>query len=188
MDPQQVTTEPIYTEPTPNPNTLKFNVRRVLLVSASADFPTRESGQRSPLAARLFGVAGVGGVFIGHDFVTITKIGSVGWQTVVPAVTQALQQHLAAGDLILGIPEDDTTVSAASDVERKIREIIDREVRPAVAMDGGDIIFMGFQNGIVKLHLQGSCHGCPSSLMTLKMGIENRLRRAVPEVVSVEAV
>ncbi len=188
MNPQQTSAQPIVTESTPNPNTLKFNVHRVLLDSGSADFPTKESAQRSPLAAKLFGIVGVGGVFIGRDFVTITKSASVDWQVVVPAATQAIQQHLVGGEAIVAGAEAGASAASASDVEQKIREIIDREVRPAVAMDGGDIIFVGFQGGIVKLHLQGSCHGCPSSLMTLKMGIENRLRRAVPEVVAVEAV
>jgi Fe-S cluster biogenesis protein NfuA len=188
MNPQAAA-QPIHTEPTPNPNTLKFNVHQTLLASGSADFPTKESAQRSPLAAKLFGIAGVTGVFLGRDFVTITKSGAGDWQGLVASVTQTIQQHLAAGEPITA--QADAGAAAAgggSDLERKIREIIDREVRPAVAMDGGDIIFIGFQSGIVKLHLQGSCHGCPSSLMTLKMGIEQRLRRTVPEVVAVEAV
>lgn len=188
MNPQAAA-QPVHTEPTPNPNTLKFNVHQVLLASGSADFPTKEAAQVSPLAAKLFQIPGVAGVFLGRDFVTITKSGGGDWQGVVPTVIQTIQHQLASGEpVITQTQAGAATAATGSDVEQKIREIIDREVRPAVAMDGGDIIFMGYQNGIVKLHLQGSCHGCPSSLMTLKMGIEQRLRRTVPEVVAVEAV
>ncbi len=132
----------IHTEPTPNPNTLKFNVHQILLDSGSADFPTREAAQRSPLAAKLFGLSGVSGVFIGRDFVTITKAGGADWQAVVPLVTQTIQQHLVSGEAVIAKAEAGAA-AAGSDLERRIREIIDREVRPAVAMDGGDIIFMG---------------------------------------------
>ena len=175
----------ITAEVTPNPNTLKFNVNRALVETGSLNFPDREAARGSALAERLFGIEQVLGVMAGRDFVTVTKAPSAQWQALAPGVIEALKELLASGAPLFaaGVPHvPGPEGSHDTDVERRIQEILDREIRPAVAMDGGDIIFYGYENGVVTLHLQGSCSSCPSSVMTLKMGVENRLRAAVPEV------
>lgn len=175
---------------TPNPNTLKFVVNRTLVPTAAVNFTAPDQAAKAPLAKRLFEVAGVSAVMLGRNFVTVTKGEGGNWETIHRGTTQALLEHLSAGRPVL---DADFAPAAEpkggdSDVERKIRQILDDEVRPAVAMDGGDIIFQKYENRMVFLHLQGSCHGCPSSLMTLKMGIEQRLRAAIPEIEEVVAV
>jgi Fe-S cluster biogenesis protein NfuA len=163
-------------------------------VGAVADFPTREAGQRSPLARALFDVPGVARVFFGSDFISVTK-GDGDWKHLKVPVLAAIMDHFTRDlPLMEGSSEeiDDSASYGEGDPEivAQIKELIDTRVRPAVAQDGGDIIYKGFDSGsgIVFLHLQGSCAGCPSSTMTLKNGIENMLRHYVPEVNAVEAV
>lgn len=181
----------IETETTPNPATLKFLPGRVVLGAGGADFPNRESAGRSPLAQRLFALDGVAGVFLGADFITVTKSDDHGWQSVKAAVLGAIMEHFTAGLPVVTAAEGEAEEDfdeADRGIVTQIRELIDTRVRPAVAQDGGDIVFQGFRSGVVYLHLQGSCAGCPSSTATLKMGIENMLRHYVPEVTSVRAV
>jgi Fe-S cluster biogenesis protein NfuA len=185
----------IQTESTPNPATLKFLPgREVMGEGAVADFPTPESAGRSPLARALFGVGGVARVFFGSDFISVTK-GEGDWKHLKVPVLAAIMDHFTR-DLPLMEGTSDEAEDQASfgegdpEVIAQIKELIETRVRPAVAQDGGDIIYKGFDggSGIVFLHLQGSCAGCPSSTMTLKNGIENMLRHYVPEVNAVEAV
>ena len=184
----------IQTESTPNPNTLKFLPGRdVMGEGAVADFPSLEQAGRSPLAKALFTIPEVARVFFGSDFISVTKREG-DWKHLKPAILGAVMEHFTRGlPLIEGSAEEVTAESYSeedSEVVEQIKELIDTRVRPAVAADGGDIIFKGFDgdSGVVSLHLQGSCAGCPSSTMTLKNGIENMLRHYVPEVTAVEAV
>ncbi len=187
--------EPVYVslEFTPNPNTLKYSVNRRLLQSrTTANFANAADAQKSsPLAAKLFGIPGVSGVMIGKDFVTVTKSESGDWDVVHKRTSQVLEEHLVSGEAVVNesgmAAEAHAKVAsgATAAIETKIREILDQEIRPAVAMDGGDITFDRFEEGIVYLHMQGSCAGCPSSTATLKDGIESRLRDAIPEVLEV---
>jgi NFU1 iron-sulfur cluster scaffold homolog, mitochondrial len=185
----------IQTETTPNPATLKFLPgREVMGAGAVADFPDREAAVRSPLAAALFAVPDVSRVFFGSDFISVTKAGG-DWKHLKPPVLGAIMEHFTRGlPLIAGDAQETEAEHAYSEedaeIVSQIRELIDTRVRPAVANDGGDIIFKGFDgsSGVVSLHLQGSCAGCPSSTMTLKNGIENMLRHYIPEVSAVEAV
>jgi Fe-S cluster biogenesis protein NfuA len=180
----------IFTEITPNPRTLKFVTNRVLMPVGSADFPIPQAAGAladPALPKTLFGIGGVQGVFISGDFVTITKKDDSPWEQVVPEVAEALGKYLEQGVPVLpGIEAKE--VGPMSEVERRIRQILDDQIRPSVAMDGGDIIFHGFEDGIVKLHMQGSCSSCPSSTATLKMGIENLLKEEIPEVREVQSV
>ena len=181
----------IQTEETPNPATLKFLPGRDVMAAGTADFPSREAAARSPLATRLFEVADVTAVFLGADFVTVTKSPDVDWQVLKPAVLGAIMEHFTSGDPVIREAGGPTHASGDGDndeIVSQIVELLDTRVRPAVAMDGGDIVFHGFEAGIVYLHMQGSCSGCPSSTVTLKMGIENLLRHYVPEVQEVQAV
>ena len=179
----------IQTEQTPNPATLKFLPGRAVMPSGTADFPSRDSAGRSPLANRLFGVDGVRGVFLGSDFVTVTKDGEADWHVMKPAVLGALMEHFTSGDPAVREPDADVAADAEDDeITAQIKELIDTRVRPAVAQDGGDIVFHKFEDGVVYLHMQGSCSGCPSSTATLKAGIENMLRHYVPEVQEVRPV
>ena len=184
----------IQTEQTPNPATLKFLPGRPVMDSGVADFTDPEDAARSPLARHLFELGGVTAIFFGADFVTVTKSGDADWQVIKPLVLGAIMDHYTSGQPILAadasadvddVMEDD---DADPDVIDQIKELIETRVRPAVAQDGGDIIYKGFKGGTVFLHMRGACAGCPSSTMTLKHGIENMLRHYVPEVTQVEAV
>ena len=161
--------------------------------AGTADFPSAAAAARSPLAERLFQIDGVNGVFLGSDFVTVARADGGVWQLLKPGILGAIMEHFTSGRPIL-LGSDDTagpdsgTGEEDSEVVAQIKELLDSRVRPAVAQDGGDIIFHGFQDGIVYLHMQGSCSGCPSSTATLKAGIENMLRHYLPEVVEVRAV
>jgi Fe-S cluster biogenesis protein NfuA len=183
----------IQTEPTPNPASLKFLPGREVMSRGVLDFTDPDQTQSSPLARRLFEVDGVSGVFLGTDFITVTKTEGQDWYVLKPAVLGAIMEHYLSGDPVVE-PEaalaDDTGAAHPEDdaLARRIRELIETRVRPAVAQDGGDIIFRGFERGIVYLHMRGSCAGCPSSTITLKNGIENLLRYYVPEVVEVRPV
>lgn len=184
----------IQTEATPNPATLKFLPGQdVMGARGTADFPDAEQAARSPLAERLFRLEGVARVFLGADFVTVTKGEDAEWQGLRPQVLGALMEHLMAGRPILAgepieVVEEEDTDPADAEVVAQIKELLDTRVRPAVAGDGGDIVFRGFRDGIVRLHMQGACSGCPSSRATLKHGVETMLRHYVPEVVAVEQV
>ena len=181
----------IQTEETPNPATLKFLPGREVAGSTTADFPEPESAGRSPLAERLFAIDGIAGVFLGADFVTVTKAGDKEWYLLKPAVLGVIMEHFTAGRPVLlsDVAEAAENVSEEdSEVVAQIKELLDTRVRPAVAQDGGDIVFQGFEGGVVFLHMQGACAGCPSSTATLKMGIENMLRHYIPEVLEVRAV
>lgn len=169
-------------ETTPNPRSLKFIVNRQLLAVGGRDFPTVDLALRAPLARRLFDIDGVDGVYIGVNFVTVTKMPDAAWESLAPRLTEAIRVHLTAGESVLGDSESQGHAGADDPVSARIRQVLDEYVRPAVAQDGGDVIFAGYADGVVRLHLRGSCSGCPSSLMTLKMGIQNILREQVPEV------
>ncbi len=181
----------IQTESTPNPATLKFLPGQTVLEMGTADFPSSETAGKSPLAARILAVAGVTGVFFGTDFVTVTKAEAVDWGHIKPAILGAIMEHYQSGAPV--IEGEQAAAHQAhdgpdSDIVRQIKELLDTRVRPAVAQDGGDITFHGFDRGIVYLHMKGACAGCPSSTLTLKMGIENLLRHYIPEVTEVRPV
>ena len=182
----------IQTESTPNPATLKFLPGQTVLDLGTADFPNAEAAAASPLARRVFAVAGVTGVFLGSDFVTVTKAESTDWQHIKPAILGAIMEHFQSGAAAVegGAASGGHAAHSGEDGEivRQIKELLDTRVRPAVAQDGGDITFHGFDRGVVYLHMQGACAGCPSPTLTLKMGIENLLRHYIPEVTEVRPV
>jgi Fe-S cluster biogenesis protein NfuA len=183
----------IQTESTPNPATLKFLPGQNVLEVGTADFPTLEAGEASPLAKRIFATGGVTGVFFGTDFITVTKADDVEWDHIKPGLLGAIMEHYQSGAAIMGADHQVTSGHAEhtgedGEIVSQIKELLDTRVRPAVAQDGGDITFHGFERGIVYLHMQGACAGCPSSTLTLKMGIENLLRHYIPEVVEVRPV
>ena len=182
----------IETEGTPNPATLKFLPGRYVMGAGTADFASSATAGRSPLASTLFALPGVARVFLGGDFITVTKTDEIDWQGLKPQVLAAIMQHFVTGlPVIEGAADEELAGEFAPEDEEivaQIKELLDTRVRPAVASDGGDIVFRGYREGIVKLHMQGSCSGCPSSRATLKHGIENMLRHYVPEVVAVEQV
>jgi Fe-S cluster biogenesis protein NfuA len=183
----------IQTEATPNPATLKFLPGRTVLAEGTRDFRTPEAATGSPLAARLFEIDGIAGVFYGSDFITVTKADGE-WQHLKPAILGTIMEHFMSGAPL--IDEDEAAApdsgesydSADESIVATIKELLETRVRPAVAQDGGDIIFHGFRDGIVFLHMQGACAGCPSSTATLKHGIENLLRHFVPEVSEVRPI
>ncbi len=177
---------------TPNPNTLKYVVDRTLLEKGAANFTSLAAAEHAPLAQRLFGVTGVVAIMIGSNFVTVTKGDAGDWEGLNRGVNDVLKDHLG-NNLVVVAPEyfqnmTSTTSGDGSSIPDRIQAILDAEIRPAVAMDGGDITFDRFENGVVYLYMQGSCSGCPSSTATLKMGIERRLKEAIPEVVEVLSI
>ncbi len=181
----------IQTEETPNPATLKFIPGREVMASGTANFTAAAEAKRSPLGERLFDVEGVTGVFLGSDFVTVTKAADRDWQLMKPAVLGVIMEHFTANRPV--IVESAATAAAEggeadSEIVTQIKELLETRVRPAVAQDGGDIVFHGFEGGVVFLQMHGSCSGCPSSTATLKMGIENMLKHYIPEVTEVRAV
>lgn len=179
----------IVVEPTPNPNSLKFGWGVALVENGPFDFSNAESAKASPLADVLFKQKGVVGVFIGADFVTVTKHPGVAWELLQVMVRGAIENHVNDGGVIVSADAKPATMTGdPADVETRIRKILDEQIRPAVAMDGGDIQYVGFNAGVVMLQMKGACHGCPSSSLTLKMGIETRLKEAIPEVVEVTAL
>lgn len=179
----------IQTEATPNPATLKFLPGTAVMGHAgTANFVDAAAAGESPLAVRLFGISGVDGVFLGSDFVTVTKGDGAGWEVVKPRVLAAIMDHFTQGEKVMNSAVADESGEGDSDTVKQIKELIETRVRPAVAQDGGDIVFRSFEDGVVYLHMQGSCAGCPSSTATLKNGIENMLRHYVPEVQEVRAV
>jgi NFU1 iron-sulfur cluster scaffold homolog, mitochondrial len=182
----------IETESTPNPATLKFLPGREVLGAVTADFASSEAASRSPLATSLFLLPGVARAFLGADFITVTKTEDITWQALKPQVLGAIMEHYLSGlPMLEGGGEalaEDEVAPEDEEVVAQIKELLDTRVRPAVAGDGGDIIFRGYREGVVRLYLQGACSGCPSSRATLKHGIENMLRHYVPEVIAVEQV
>jgi Fe-S cluster biogenesis protein NfuA len=179
----------IETEGTPNPATLKFLPGREVLPGRTADFADADAALISPLADALFGVTGVRRVFLGLDFVTVTKDGDGDWGTLKPLVLGVIMDFFASGRPVMSDLARDEELEDVrpedAEIVAQIKELLDERVRPAVAGDGGDIIFRGFRDGVVSLKMQGSCAGCPSSTATLKHGIENMLKHYIPEVQSV---
>jgi Fe-S cluster biogenesis protein NfuA len=179
----------IQTETTPNPLTLKFIPGVAVLDGGTAFYTDPGAAQHSPLALALFEIAGVRAVFLGSDFVTVTRAEDSSWDALKPSLLTTIMEHFVAGHKTTkATAAADSSSEDDDEIVKQIRELIDTRVRPAVAQDGGDIIYRSFEDGIVKLELHGSCSGCPSSTATLKQGIENMLRHYVPEVLAVEAV
>lgn len=182
----------IQTEATPNPSTLKFMPGKAVLGTGTADFRSKSDAAQSPLALRLFDIPGISGVFLGSDFISVTK-GDIEWQHLKPMVLGAIMEHYLSGDPVTaGAGEDEEGDEnydpSDEDTVATIKELIETRVRPAVAQDGGDITFSGFREGVVYLHMRGACAGCPSSTATLRNGIENLLKHFCPDVQSVQAV
>lgn len=183
----------IYTEMTPNPETMKFVANKLLYPGKSIDFPDEASAAPSPLAKELFAFPFIRGVFIASNFVTLTKTPDTQWEDVIPTVREFLKQYLEEGKAIVN--EDQVVVKEASneinaddsDVVKRIKELLENYVKPAVEMDGGAIGFKDYDNGVVTLMMQGACSGCPSSMITLKAGIEGMMKRMIPEVKEVVA-
>lgn len=178
----------IQTETTPNPDAIKFIPGQPVAAHGTYDYRSVDDAVKSPLAQRLFKLKGVTGVFLGRDFVSVTKSEGDDWATLKPRILAAIMDHYLAGlPAVEGEGATTTAVSDDNEIVVQIKAIIDERVRPAVAQDGGDIVFDRFEDGIVYLHMQGACAGCPSSTMTLKMGIENMLKHFIPEVQEVRA-
>lgn len=180
----------IQTEATPNPLTLKFIPGRQVMPSGTTFYTSAQAAGDSPLAQALFAVSSVSAVFLSTDFISVTKTENEDWTTLKPLLLSIIMDHFVAERPVIlqGKPETTEDTSGDSEIVTQIKELIETRVRPAVAMDGGDIVFRGFHDGIVQLELHGACSGCPSSTATLKSGIENMLKHYVPEVVAVEAV
>src|SRR6202008_795521 len=184
----------IQTEATPNPATLKFLPGRTVLETGTLEMRDRNEAAQSPLAERLFDINGVGGVFFGSDFITVTK--SVGeWPQLKPAILGVIMEHFMSGAPVVADGAGANTDEAGeffeaddADTVATIKELIETRVRPAVANDGGDITFRGYKDGVVYLAMKGSCSGCPSSTATLKQGIQNLLRHVLPDVTEVRPI
>ena len=179
----------IQTEETPNPNTLKFIPGVQVLQSGTVEFKDNVSARTSNLASLIFSIDGVERVFLATEFVSVTKINENNWEILKPLILTAIMDHYASGKEVIEKNQNNTNESTDEDTEvvKQIKELIDQRVRPEVAMDGGDISFCSFEDGVVTLQMKGACAGCPSSTATLKMGIENMLRHYIPEVVEVKA-
>ncbi len=181
----------IQTEFTPNPATMRFIPGCTIMLEGTANFTSVQAAEKkSPLAKRLFEIEGVIGVFLGGEFITVTRSSDEDWQVLQPLVIAAIIEHLQNEKPIIieKIASEKTDMPQDDEVIGKIKELLDTRVRPAVAMDGGDIVFHGFEDGIVYLHMQGACSGCPSASITLKSGVENLLKHYVPEVNEVQEV
>jgi Fe-S cluster biogenesis protein NfuA len=179
----------MHAERTPNPNSIKWVLGRIIVEpGVTAHFDAAPPEDVSPLASRLFAIDGVVGVFVASNFTTVTKRDDVEWTDIAEPIIAAIKACLAAGGDALGSAFEFEEQTSEADVVARIRHVLDNEIRPVVAMDGGDIVFSGFQNGIVELYMHGSCSGCPSSTATLKYGIETRLKELIPEVVGVVAL
>jgi Fe-S cluster biogenesis protein NfuA len=185
----------IYTEMTPNPETMKFVANKLLYPGKSIDFPEVSAADASPLAQELFGFPFVKAVFIASNFVTLTRSNpDTDWQEVIPAIRQFLKDYLEAGKVVIDellipqAPKEEVVLSGdEGDIIKRIQDILENYVKPAVEMDGGAIQFKSYKDGKVNLMLQGSCSGCPSSMITLKAGIEGMMKRMIPEVQEVVA-
>jgi len=184
----------IYTEMTPNPETMKFVANKLLYPGKIIDFPDVASAKPSPLAIEVFGFPFIKSVFIASNFVTLTKTADTDWDDVIPAIRQFLKEYLEEGkpvineDEVIVIKSEGNVIDADDDdVVKRIKELLENYVKPAVEMDGGAIQFKSYNEGVVNLMLQGSCSGCPSSMITLKAGIESMMKRMIPEVKEVVA-
>jgi Fe-S cluster biogenesis protein NfuA len=184
----------IYTEMTPNPETMKFVANKLLYPGKSIDFPDVEAAKPSPLAIEVFGFPFIKAVFIASNFVTLTKTSDTDWNDVIPTIRQFLKEYLEENkpvineeDVVLVKSEGNIIDADDDDVVKRIKELLENYVKPAVEMDGGAIQFKSYQEGVVNLMLQGSCSGCPSSMITLKAGIEGMMKRMIPEVKEVVA-
>ena len=184
----------IQTEATPNPATLKFLPGKPVLPGSTREYRTLDEAAESPLAQRLFGVTNVSGIFLGQDFITVSKSGGE-WQHLKPAILGLIMDHYLSGvpvllnqDTAVDVKSEEFFDAADGEIVSTIKTLLETRVRPAVAQDGGDITFHGFREGVVYLNMKGSCSGCPSSTATLKHGIENLLRHFVPEVNEVRPV
>jgi Fe-S cluster biogenesis protein NfuA len=182
----------IQTERTPNPATMKFLPGVAVMERGTANYTAQAEAAPSPLAMGLFGVDGITGIFLGADFITVTKSDDKDWDVMKPQILGAIMEHFQSGKAVIENADAGASEPAAKDdggaIGQQIKELIDTRVRPAVAQDGGDIVYKGFEDGIVYLHMQGACAGCPSSTATLKIGIENMLRHYIPEVTEVRAI
>jgi Fe-S cluster biogenesis protein NfuA len=180
----------IYTEITPNPATLKFVTQKILLRKGSADFTSPEAAAQSPLAQQVFTLAFVKAVFISANFVAVTKMEDTAWETAIPLIKKAIAAFLETEQpAVTGLDDQPETEGQEDDeTVARIKQLLEDNIRPAVAMDGGDVVFESFEDGVVRLKMYGACSGCPSSTMTLKMGIEGLLTRMVPGVKQVEAI
>jgi Fe-S cluster biogenesis protein NfuA len=181
----------IQTEQTPNPATVKFLPGQTVMETGSAEFKTPDAATNAPLAQRLFALQGVSGVFFGRDFISVSKAADTDWQMLKPMVLGVLMEHFSTGQPILSgnaVPAQAASGEDDDEIVVQIKELIETRVRPAVMMDGGDIVFDRFEDGVVFLQMRGACSGCPSSTATLKSGIENMLRHYVPEVKEVRPV
>jgi len=179
----------MHAERTPNPNSIKWVLgRRIVDGPARATFDLQPTREVSPLAHRLFQIDGVVGVFFAANFATISKRDEVEWLDIAAPIAEALKTHLDSGDSALGPGYREAEAAIGGDLVARIRRLLDEEVRPAVARDGGDIVFAGFREGVVELHMRGACSGCPSATATLKLAVESRLREEIPEVHEVMAV
>ena len=179
----------IQTEDTPNPNTLKFIPGVEVLDKGTIEFKDRASSKTSNLAKLIFLIDGIDRVFLSTEFVSVTKKNDDNWEILKPLILTAIMDHFASGKKVIETiyADTDDSIDEDNEIVKQIKELIDQRVRPAVAMDGGDISFCSFENGVVTLQMKGACAGCPSSTATLKMGIENMLRHYIPEVVEVKA-
>src|SRR5262245_5383763 len=179
----------MHAERTPNPQSIKWVLsKEIVPTGATANFRAPIGPDVSPLAARLFALAGIEGVFLASHFVTVTKREELAWTDVAQGVVDAIKAHAASGEPALGAAYVEESDAPAGGIEERIKAILENEIRPAVAMDGGDVVFAGFRDGVVEVVLQGSCAGCPSSTATLRFGIEARLRDEIPEVTRVVQV
>jgi Fe-S cluster biogenesis protein NfuA len=180
----------IQTEDTPNPETLKFIPGDIILKTGTADYPSKGVASDSPLASRLFEIDGVSRVFLATDFISVTKDPEIDWNNLKPSILTGIMEHYSSGLPAINETENKETESnnnEDSETIKQIKDLLETRVRPAVAMDGGDITFCSFESGVVTLQMKGACAGCPSSTATLKMGIENMLRHYIPEVTEVKA-
>ena len=183
----------IYSEMTPNPETMKFVANKLMYPGKSIDFATEEEAKPSPLAQELFGFPFVKGVFIASNFVTVTKTADTAWEDAIPELRQFLKEYLEEGKVVINedevviLPSSNVINEGDEDVVKRIKELLENYVKPSVEMDGGAIQFRSYNDGIVKLMMQGSCSGCPSSMVTLKAGIEGMMKRMIPEVKEVLA-
>jgi len=182
----------VIVESTPNPATLKFLPGCSVMETGTANFASPEKADKAPLVRQLFKIDGVAGVFLGADFISVAKRSTSDWQSLEPVVTETISVFFQSGGPAVTVEKNDGE-GAGSDEDddetvQQIKELLDTRIRPSVAMDGGDIVYRGFERGVVFLSLQGACIGCPSSNATLKMGVENLLKHYVPDVLRVEAV
>ncbi len=181
----------IQTEATPNPSTLKFIPGSTVMGNGTANFTDKNDAGKSPLAQAIFGIPNVESIFLGSDFISVTKSSAVGWDLLKTEILTTVMEHFVAGKPVMlaeGAVAAAPVVEEDNEVVKQIKELIETRVRPSVAQDGGDIIFRSFKDGVVTLEMHGACSGCPSSTITLKQGIEGMLKHYIPEVESVESV